>query len=526
VTPGDIDLGRTNQRRADVLPIVIAVVVFSAFSIACAVSSDGFLEADSCTHYLYARFALSYPHFLVNVWGRPFCTGLFSFPALFGGLLGVRLTSLALALICAFVAYAIARGQNMSRPALALIFTLAQPLVFLHSFSELTELPFAALVGLAFLAYQRRQFLLMTMLIAISPLSRPEGFGFILLAAVALLVHRRWWWIAIPPIPLLIWDYTGWVLYGRQTYPGAEHFPHALRWIVWLKENWPYASESIYQRGSILHYVALMPAVASPLIFPATCIGIWRLSRGNDIARDHRARCRWLIAMLPLLVLVGHSLLYWRGKMASSGEMRYMLIVAPFWGLLAADGWSWAFARFRWPAVYRMAGVAALIPGFVNFDYYQVVPITPSDDLQRSRVVAEWFQSSPLREQYPRLIASEVGIYYYLDVSPTDRLRTREWTRDTVANAQAGATLVWDPVFGFYNSDANRSVRAADINAAGWVLDIPASLLVNDLSEPAELDDTTWLIWRSPHDQAGRATAVTTSLPWIANRAWDDVSGR
>ena len=62
---------------------------------------------------------------------------------------------------------------------------LAQPLLFLHSFSELTELPFAALIGLSFLAYQRRQFLLMAVLVAISPLSRPEGFGFLLLAAAA-----------------------------------------------------------------------------------------------------------------------------------------------------------------------------------------------------------------------------------------------------------------------------------------------------------------------------------------------------
>ena len=36
-----------------------------------------------------------------------------------------------------------------------------QPLVFLHSFSELTELPFAFLLTLGFWAYQRRQFLLM-----------------------------------------------------------------------------------------------------------------------------------------------------------------------------------------------------------------------------------------------------------------------------------------------------------------------------------------------------------------------------
>ncbi len=51
---------------------------------------------------------------------------------------------------------------------LALIFTLGQPLLFLHSFSELTELPFALVVGLAFLSYQRRRWWWMAALAAIA----------------------------------------------------------------------------------------------------------------------------------------------------------------------------------------------------------------------------------------------------------------------------------------------------------------------------------------------------------------------
>ena len=57
----------------------------------------------------------------------------------------------------------------------------AQPLVFLHSFSELTELPFAALLALAFWAYQRRRFALLAVLISLSPLTRPEGRGAVLI---------------------------------------------------------------------------------------------------------------------------------------------------------------------------------------------------------------------------------------------------------------------------------------------------------------------------------------------------------
>ncbi len=48
-------------------------------------------------------------------------------------------------------------------------------------FSELTELPFAFLLAAAFLAYVRRWFFLMAILIGLSPLGRPEGFGFLIL---------------------------------------------------------------------------------------------------------------------------------------------------------------------------------------------------------------------------------------------------------------------------------------------------------------------------------------------------------
>ncbi len=81
------------------------------------------------------------------------------------------------------VSYAIAKRQGLPRPALVVIFVLAQPIFFLHSFSELTEIPFDIVLIPAFLAYQRRQWFWMALLVGILPLGRPEGFGFILMAA-------------------------------------------------------------------------------------------------------------------------------------------------------------------------------------------------------------------------------------------------------------------------------------------------------------------------------------------------------
>src|SRR5687767_108535 len=105
-------------RRRRWLPVILAITIFSALSLAAAFTSRGFLEADACTHYLYARFAWEEWHYFTNVWGRPFVTTIYSFGALAFGLAGVRVTSLLLAIGMALVTMRIARNQGYRLPVL------------------------------------------------------------------------------------------------------------------------------------------------------------------------------------------------------------------------------------------------------------------------------------------------------------------------------------------------------------------------------------------------------------------------
>src|SRR5437016_5739636 len=128
----DVDAGMDQlQGERQTVPILVAITIFATLSLWAAVVSDGFLEADSCTHYIYARYAFAQPHLFVNIWGRPVCTGVYSIGAHFAGRMGVRVTSLIIAIGIALIAMQIAKGQGWRWPVLALIFTLAQPLVFL-----------------------------------------------------------------------------------------------------------------------------------------------------------------------------------------------------------------------------------------------------------------------------------------------------------------------------------------------------------------------------------------------------------
>jgi len=440
-----------------------AAAVFALLSAAAATSSRGFLEGDACTHYLIARFSLQDVRELLGVWGRPLVTALYA-PGAQLGVTAVRLTSLVVALLAALLTYRVAVGLGQRGPAIAVICLLGQPLFFLHSFSELTELPFAALLIAAFWAYQRRRFLVMAVLISISPLARPEGYGFMGLAALALLAHRRWWWGAVLPLPLLVWSYSGWVLVSNR-----QNYGHgALNWLLWLRHAWPYSQASAYPPGPLLGFFWRLPVVVGPAFFPFLFLGIYAMTRGSWRRLDHDRRCQLLVVALPLSVLAGHSVLWWCGRMASSGELRYLLVTAPMWALLCAAGWQWAQQHLRWPAPLRWVALAALLPLLANAAY-PVVPLKAYDhDLLGQRVAAWYAQEPALAADFPRVMATSPSIYFSMDIHKSNARRAVPCSQRLVLHPPEGVLLVWDEQYGQRNSNRDLCVSPEQIRAGGW----------------------------------------------------------
>jgi hypothetical protein len=505
ISPGATPAGFQAHRAAshsDRIATALAIAAFAVCSLAAAVRSAGFLEADGCTHYLFARHAFEQPEYFVDVWGRPLCTALFALPAKFAAVFGVRCVSLIMAIGCGLIARAIARGQQYRWPALALIFTLGQPLVFLHSFAELTELPFALVLGAALLAYQRKRWGWMAALVAIAPLGRPEGFALLLPAAIALAFHRQWKWILLLPLGLI-----GWSLAGQAIAPTPNQ-----PWWRWLFDHWPYGGQSVYTAGSPLHFIALLPMVVGPFALPAMWTGVGLAAdSAAHWTRDHRVKVECLIAALPLGVLIGHSFLYWRGLMASNGEARYLLVAAPMWGLLCARGWEWIFIRQNWKKPIAWAALAVVLPGLVNY-YWRVVPLSESGDWSAARQVAQWYESSAIRPNFPRILCNHPAVFYFLDQNPLDKKRSAAWLGENIDHPPAGVVLVWDPIYSIYNANPRAVMTLERVTKAGWVRDRRAELksAVNDLL-PADAFPRQWHIFRSPLDAAGNPTPSETA---------------
>jgi hypothetical protein len=502
-------------------PILIAILLFAALSSYCAIRSEGFIAGDACIHYFAARHAFSNPVNFVDVWNRPLVTSIYAVPALLADREGIRIVSMCVAIGCGLVSWRIARGQGLKMPALALIFTLGQPLLFLHSFSEMTELPFALLLGLAFLAWQKERLWLAALLTSWSPLARPEGFGIVLILFVALLLYRKWACVLLLPIPIILWDIAGWLLSNR-----------TLPWWGWLRASWPYSGTSLYASGYLLSFVALLPAVVSPFVLPAMFVGIGRslasiftarsdanlegdgpidkhllsvrsaleeaspravrtanpqmlgyvgpgilvMSRSeiNTPKLQHIRRCIFLTAAVPLFVLIVHSLLFWLGKMASSGDPRYLLVVAPFWGVLSARGWIWIFDRFNWRHSLGWAAAAVLLPPMVANIFVHAVPVYFAHDWETARDMVAWYNGSSLRATHPKVMTSHPGVYYFLGVNAYGSPNVQAWGRQSARARPNDAVLIWDPIFGGKNACAEFAVELDEIRKAGWLeVDVP-----------------------------------------------------
>lgn len=455
----------------------IAAFIFSLLSISAAATSWGFLEADACTHYISASFGFRQPLRLVSVWDRPLFMLLYTPGAALFGVMGARLTSLAMALLCAWSAWRIAARLNFRRPELAVIFTLGQPLLFLHSIAELTELCFAAVIGLAFLCFLDRRWLPMALLLAISPLGRPEGFGFIAVGALALIAYRKWLHVLILPTGLLAWTIAGWILWGRPDYGHGPFNP-----LFWLPDQWPYSGTSMYEAGPLLFwktqqtgdvatsFLMKLPMLIGPLLFPFLLVGTFLMLRSwRTDALTYLGRAKLASILLPWLILAGHSFLWWRGLMASNGELRYLLVTAPLWAVIGAYGFEHLILPIRSRiGAMALAGCLALLPAVANLRYH-VVPLPFYDDDKLARQVAQWYAADQdLQRNYPRLTASYIAVYLYLEYSPTDWSRTVLWGKDMVKEAPPGVVLIWDEINGTKNADANMCITREELETHGW----------------------------------------------------------
>ena len=317
--------------------------------------------------------------------------------------------------------------------------------------------------------------------------------------------YNRRWQILLLPLPIIVWDRLGWWLYGGS--PGPW-------WAVtaWLRDNWPYSETSVYESGPLLKFVGMLPAATGPMLLPFVLFGSvaaalgWSLrpresvtyatktgdgGRTLDYAdpqaghpvpsrprwrdwRDHGTRVGWVIVFVPWFVLVVHSLLHWTGKMASSGDVRYLVAVSPFWALLAARGFDWLAGRLAWNlskwGITFAAVLFAVLPLAAVELGYPVVPLEMDQPGRDALVVADWYERGDLKRSHPHLVTDHPILWYALDVNP----QRNGGGKPTVRAARPGSVFLWHDIYSQYNADDRYVVPPTMPPEYGWTDVTPA----------------------------------------------------
>lgn len=429
----------------------------AALGVVLAVLFPDSYQQDGGTHYLGARWAWDHPWLLVDVWGRPLFTLLYSLPAPLG-YLPAKLTTVAIATVVAWQTWRLAHDRGVERAGLVVPLLFLQPAFLLLSHETMTE-PLFALVFVVALRLHRAGRVRAGMLVASTMvLARPEGFFLALLWGVWVLLDRRDPRVGWRRLPSTLWLATGAAAWWAAAWAITSD-------PLFIAHNWPTQwATANYGHGSLLTYWDQRSIIAGRLLYVPFLVGL-------AVSLARRTMLEEASAFLFLFAL--HSSFWAFGLFGSAGYARYFVCVAPATALITLSGWNAIVRRLEGlpvPAASAtgrvVAAVLLLYSALSALSYVDSLPWS-RDAGAVDRAVA-WFRGHP--RPVRSLVVSQALMCIRFDCDPTSgpvRLRYGDSAR-TLAQLRAappGTLVFWDGNTGpaWYN------LRARDVVAAGYV---------------------------------------------------------
>lgn len=286
--------------------------------------------ADTFTHYQMSRYSWIHHDLLLNQWGKPVFTVLFS-PIAQLGLKAIIFTNLALIFFEAFLVLKIARQLNLKRNWLAPLLFLTCPVVFDNAVSSLTEI-ICALFLILFIHWSLKgRFFIGALILSFMPFARSEGFVILGVAAMFFFFTRRWKFIPLLTVGSLLMNLIGY------WYTGIP---------LWIFDSNPYVNTDItsYGSGSFFHFfIWAVPVFGIGFLFLLKSTWLNAHSIFNRIATDWKSSSIpeesknfilthqvvfWIVLGSFWGYFMAHTVLWWQGMWASLGLLRVMFVVA------------------------------------------------------------------------------------------------------------------------------------------------------------------------------------------------------
>jgi hypothetical protein len=413
-----------HQANPDFWLSLITTVSLVAVFLSYGARSTGTYFDDDIAHYLICHFSWRHPQLFLDTWGRPTFTLLYA-PAAAFGFSAVKVFSALLAgATCLLGAY-LARLYGVRWSWLAAAFIGLQPEFLRQSFSCLTELSFAFVLGIALIAQKKHKWALMAAAVGWLPLARYEALPIVFMFAVILVQKKKMAHLLLVVGPMFIQN-SFWAL--KEAQPAYLIFPfdQLLGWRM---------NAAMYDYGALgaFHYIRLLPAAFGWIGLILACWG--------GALREKLGTLQ-----LSVLLSVGTlSLTSWLLPSAGvAGYARHLAGVAPAVGVLAAIGLEKMFrylARRKTQAI-SLGLSAVLIGGLMVTAFSSVRPFGLGRADRVALKAATWFKNSSYRDRL--VLGSHAYFVYGANLDRFDRHVFLRLTRQNLSQAPAGSIIVWD----------------------------------------------------------------------------------
>ena len=409
--------------------------------------------ADTFVHYQMSRYSWIHHELLLNQWGKPVFTVLFS-PIAQLGLQAIIWTNLAIIFLEAFLVLKIANQLQLKRSWIAPLLFLTCPVVFDNAVSSLTEI-ICALFLILFIHWSLKgKFWIGTLVLSFMPFARSEGFVILGIAAMFFFFTKRWKYIPLLLAGSLIMNTIGYWYTG---------FP------LWIFDSNPYVHTDItsYGSGSFFHFFMWsIPVFGIGFLFLLkytwnSALGIPdRISSDwNGLENAEESKVFVLKHQVLFWIVLGsfwgyfmaHTVLWWQGMWASLGLLRVMFVVAApmvLLTLIELNKFIDTNTKFgKWNSVHLIVfvlcgtaiGSNTLILGAFGAPVEYGIEEAVLDDMHA------WMKAEAVTTK-GIVFAGHAYVTIVLDIDPNDyskanRLRFYE-------NAQSDDLIVWDGHYG------------------------------------------------------------------------------
>lgn len=405
---------------------VIYIIIISYF--------DGTGDSgDSIMHYLFAKYSFQHPELFFNHWAKPVYVLLASPFAQFG-LYGIKVFNAIVMLLTTLFTFKTTQRLNISHSIIGAIILLFSPLVFVLTFSGLTEPLFALFLIVGIYLMLTNKPIASCVMISFLPFIRSEGLIFLGIFGLYLFLESKW-----KLIPLL--------LFGHVVYSLAGFYVH--KDILWVFTKIPYAKlSSTYGHGKLFHFVEQMNYVVGVPIYILFMVGMFAIIV-DAIKKNITINVLVLIFLGFFSFFIAHTLFWHFGIFNSMGLKRVLIGVAPLSSIISLIGFNYVTGIFQKKPSLKRITQSLLMAYIIIFPFtFNPSAIKWKSDLSLSCDQKLANQATAYITEHNianrRVFHAHPYLNESLNIDPFDSNKRLELNKDFINQMKSGDIVIWE----------------------------------------------------------------------------------